>query len=211
MPAAAQDKRGSPTAQPQFVPKFRLRQWLLVSALSAVGLWLVVSRSPSPSPEFESVSMASAQADYYLESLVLISTNAHGDLDYTLSADTLIHLPGEAKAIVSSPSLLVHSKDSDWALSAQQGTLPDHGKVIDLTGDVQLEQLAGGQTPVRLSTPSLRLDRQRRLFSSDSGVAVEGPGWQLRADKMTGRVDSGKLIFRDNNHVQYAPPRQTEK
>ncbi len=200
-------RQSSSDARPQLVPNFRFRQWLIVAGLCMAGLWLIVSRNPTAPPEFESVSMAGAKADYYLESFTLISTKANGEADYTLSADTLIHLPNDAQAIVTAPALEISSDKTNWLLSADKGTLPDHGQTIALVGEVQLKQLDSGQSPVRLTTPNLLLDRRERLFSSDNGVDVEGPGWQLHADKMTGHVDSGKLIFRENNHVQYDPPR----
>ena len=193
-------------ANPHFLPNFHLRQWLLVVLLCAAGLWLAISRTTSTPPEFESVSMVSAKADYYLESFTLMSTKPNGDTDYTLTAETLIHLPTEELARVNSPSLIVNSNSPDasnWELTATTGLLPDDGQTIELLGGVQLLQLAGDQTPVRLTTPNLLLNRQQMLLSSDTGVSVDGPGWQLQADRMTGEIETGKLIFRDNSHAQY--------
>lgn len=193
-------------ANPHFLPNFHLRQWLLVVLLCAAGLWLAISRTTNTPPEFESASMVSAKADYYLESFTLMSTKPNGDTDYTLTAETLIHLPTEELARVNSPSLIVNSNSPDasnWELTATTGLLPDDGQTIELLGGVQLLQLAGDQTPVRLTTPNLLLNRQQMLLSSDTGVSVDGPGWQLQADRMTGEIETGKLIFRDNSHAQY--------
>jgi len=197
---------GQKNIAPQLLPNFRTRQWLLVAALCIAGLWLVVSRNPVVQPEFESVSMAGAKADYYLESFTLMNTNSNGDTDYTLKAETLIHLPTELLARVNAPFLTVNSNTTDkgiWELTAKTGLLPDNGLTVDLLGDVQLQQRIDGQTPVRLTTPSLRLDREQQQLTSDNGVEVQGLGWQLQADKMTGEIETGKLIFRDNNHAQY--------
>ena len=205
------DNNSDQNIAPHLLPNFRLRQWLLVGALSIAGLWLAVSRTPVIQPEFESVSMAGAKADYYLESFTLMNTKSNGDTEYTLSAETLIHLPTEQLARVNAPFLTVNSNavdKGDWELTATAGLLPDDGQTVDLLGDVQLQQRIDGQTPVRLSTPSLRLDRVQQQLSSESGVEVQGLGWQLQADKMTGEIETGKLIFRDNNHAQYTatPP-----
>lgn len=191
---------------PRFVPRFRLRQWVLVAVLCIGGLWLVVNRSPSKSLEFESVSMASAKADYYLESFTLLSTQPNGDADYTLSAETLIHLPSEELARLKTPSLTVNNENGRWELIASTGELPDHGQSVKLAGGVQLQQLAPQQAPLRLTTPSLLLDRKHMQLHSNEGVQVEGSGWQLSSDKMTGLIESGKLIFRDNNHATYSAP-----
>jgi len=190
------------------LPNFRIRQWLLVGALCGFGIWLAVNRKTAPPLEFDSVSMAGEKADYYLESFTLLSTSPDGTADYILKADTLIHLPLEALAKVSNPRLDVSGEgatDNHWKLSASSGELPDHGQIIDLIGEVELQQLVDDQTSVRLLTPQLRLDRQAMEFSSHSGVLVDSAGWQLRADNMTGLVNTGNLIFRDNSHVQYAP------
>ena len=200
--ADAAEKR----ANPHFLPNFHIRQWLLVVLLCAAGLWLAMSRTTQILPEFESVSMASAKADYYLESFTLMSTKPNGDADYTLTAETLIHHPNEELARVNSPSLIVNSNSPDasnWELTATSGLLPDDGQTIELMGGVQLLQLAEDQTPVRLTTPNLLLDRQQMLLSSDTGVNVEGPGWQLQADRMTGEIETGKLIFREHSHARY--------
>lgn len=199
--------------RPHLMPQFRISQWLLLGLLCIIGLWLAMNRTPVVQPEFESISMASTQADYYLESFTLMSTQSNGHSEYTLSAESLIHLPAIAMARVSSPSLTVsgHSADnSRWELTADTGLLPDDQQTVVLLGKVQLQQRIGDQTPVRLSTPRLQLEPSKMLLSSDAGVHVQGPGWQLQADKMSGEIETGKLIFRDNNHVQYTSIQQAK-
>lgn len=200
------NRRNKLSIAPQFMPNFRIQQWVLVGLLCAAGLWMAISRNPVTLPEFESVSMATAKADYYLESFTLMNTKSNGDADYTLHAETLIHLPTEHLARVSSPFLTVNSNTAGkghWELTASTGLLPDDGQTVTLQGNVQLQQQVDGQTPVRLTTPSLLLDRAQKQLSSDEGVKVQGQGWQLQADKMIGEIETGKLIFRDNNHAQY--------
>ncbi|MGB0865435.1 MAG: LPS export ABC transporter periplasmic protein LptC [Granulosicoccaceae bacterium] len=202
----AQSNKETESTAPQLMPNFGVRQWILVGLLCAAGLWLVISRHQISNPEFESVSMVSAKADYYLEAFTLVSTKPNGDAEFTLKAETLIHLPTEALARVTNPILTVNSderKKTDWELTAASGLLPDDGQSVSLINGVQLMQLTQGQTPVRLITPNLLLDRRQMLLSSDTGVSVKGPGWQLQADKMTGEIETGKLTFRDNSHAQY--------
>ncbi len=214
-PEDKQQPENTERDESSILPNFRFRQWLLVALLCiALVLLLASKQTPSKKLEFESVSMVSAKADYYLESFTLMSAKPDGVADYTLSAETLIHLPTEELARVDNPSLRVNTRrnnNDSWQLNAATGLLPDHGQTIDLFGGVQLQQLTDGQTPLSLITPRLRLDRKNREINSVTGVNVTGLGWQLMADEMTGHIETGKLIFRENNHVQYSPPQPAEK
>lgn len=199
-------KTGDAGAAPNFLPNFGPPQWLMVGLLCAAGLWLAMGRDGGEDPELDSISMAGARADYYLESFTLLSTQPNGDADFRLAAETLIHLPNEKVARVQNPRLHVSGRDdpgTDWELTAATGLLPDDGQSVSLINGVQLLQRSEAQSPVRLSTPNLLLDRQEMRLSSDTGVRVEGQGWQLQADTMSADVDTGTLTFKGNSHAQY--------
>jgi LPS export ABC transporter protein LptC len=149
---------------------------LLVS-LGGVVAWKVLARrAPAPPPP------ESAQADYQIKE-VRINETLEGNLRWTLDAERAdvfdqTHRTGMRKVIIR-----LYSKDGDWTVTADKGTLDNDQRDVSLEGNVVVSTTKG----LHLTTGRLAWrNGERNLFTKDdveirqAGMTITGRGLDVR-------------------------------
>jgi LPS export ABC transporter protein LptC len=149
---------------------------LLVS-LGGVVAWKVLARrAPAPPPP------ESAEADYQIKE-VRINETLEGNLRWTLDAERADVFDQTHRTVMRKVIIRLYSKDGDWTVTADKGTLDNDQRDVSLEGNVVVSTTKG----LRLTTSRLAWrNGERNLFTKDdveirqAGMTITGRGLDVR-------------------------------
>jgi LPS export ABC transporter protein LptC len=149
---------------------------LLVS-LGGVVAWKVLARrAPAPPPP------ESAQADYQIKE-VRINETLEGNLRWTLDAERADVFDQTHRTVMRKVIIRLYSKDGDWTVTADKGTLDNDQRDVSLEGNVVVSTTKG----LHLTTGRLAWrNGERNLFTKDdveirqAGMTITGRGLDVR-------------------------------
>jgi LPS export ABC transporter protein LptC len=149
---------------------------LLVS-LGGVVAWKVLARrAPAPPPP------ESAEADYQIKE-VRINETLEGNLRWTLDAERADVFDQTHRTVMRKVIIRLYSKDGDWTVTADKGTLDNDQRDVSLEGNVVVSTTKG----LHLTTGRLAWrNGERNLFTKDdveirqAGMTITGRGLDVR-------------------------------
>ena len=148
--------------------------WSIAVLLIAAGVslwaarWLVGDRrSPLPLP--------TARSDYVLENFDLLIMNAEGIPRFRVESPYLEKNPADESVSLDQPHMwLFEAGNLSWEARAANGWIRADGEEILLTGEVELQEQAGGD--MRVETSQLTLYPEVHLAHSSAAVDLRQNG-----------------------------------
>jgi len=157
----------------------------VLAGLSGVIAWRVMGRRAATP-----VQQPSQQAEYQIKD-VRINETLDGNLRWTLEADQAEVYDQKAITVMRKVVIQVFSRDGDWTVTSDNGTLHNNRRDVSLTGDVVIRSSDG----LEMRTPTLEWDNERRTLSTDEpveisqkGTTITGSGFAVHMQEETAAV-----------------------
>lgn len=138
----------------------------VLAGLSGVVAWRVMGRR-APAP----VQQPAQQAEYQIKD-VRINETLDGNLRWTLNADQAEVYEQKGITVMRKVVIQVFSRDGDWTVTSDEGTLHNNRRDVTLTGDVVIRSSDG----LQMRTPTLSWNNERRTLSTDDPVEINQKG-----------------------------------
>ena len=138
----------------------------VLAGLSGVIAWRIVGRR-GPTP----VQQPAQQADYQIKD-VHINETLEGNLRWTLNADQAQVYDQKGITVMRQVVVRVFSRDGDWTVTSDEGTLDNNRRDVTLTGNVVIRSNDG----LEMRTATLGWDNERRALSTDDPVEIKREG-----------------------------------
>lgn len=144
-------------------------------------------------------------ADYFMEDFTATAMGTNGEPEYAVSASYLAHFPHNKTVHMRQPYISVFRDQLDpWQLVSNSGVVSDHGKHIELNGEVTMQKgKAGDAKAITLSTFDLAIDTSRKTADTEKNVKLERQGSVLEATGMRIDLEAGILELLSNARGQY--------
>jgi LPS export ABC transporter protein LptC len=140
--------------------KNRLLQSIVV-VLFAIGIsWLATLLQSRE--KIATTATTGAIFDYRVETVHTSKLDSKGRSIYELRADVLTHFPVKKYSLLAQPQLIQYLADGKRVeTNAREAILFDHGKTIDMRGNVvMIQKTAAGRVEARTNSNTLRLELQ---------------------------------------------------
>jgi len=185
------------------------REWrdrlLLLTLLALVGLSYVLLVNVKQ--QTLALQFARGAKDYRLQGFQMSQFAGDGLLDMAVDGDVWAHNRVERKADFTNALItLYRAGERDWEIRARRGWINDAGSEVQLEGDVQVDYVAPGEKPIRLTTASLHLLPKRRLVDTQAHVRIvrsdailEGLGVRADLRKKRFQILDMKAKYHDKN------------
>ena len=131
--------------------------------------------------------------------------NSQGQLAYSMQAKHANQFEAKAIAQLNSLSItLFNAGIPDWHASAQTGLTANNGELIELSGDVIIQQNeTTHENPTTLSTMSLLLSPKKEYAETQEPVTIQQGTSVTRAVGMNVDTRAGKIILLSNVKSRY--------
>lgn len=145
--------------------------------------------------------------DAFMEQVVLMKTNAAGELAYRFSADKMWHYPKGDQIRFTLPRLTLFQPDqTPWQIAAGQGLSEQGGETIRLWQDVSGHQVAGkNNSETTILTQAAVLYPQRRYAQTDQAIIIKQPNAQVTGIGAQVDLEAGMIKLLANTKVLYDP------
>src|SRR5262245_27813441 len=147
----------------------------VLAALSGFVAWRVMSRR-APTP----VQQSPQQAEYQIKE-VRINETLDGNLRWTLNADQAEVYDQKGVTVMRKVVIQLFSRDGDWTVTSDEGTLNNTRRDVTLTGHVVVRASDG----LEMRTPTLAWDNEHRALSTDDPVEISREGTTIRGQGLT--------------------------
>jgi LPS export ABC transporter protein LptC len=138
----------------------------VLAGLSGVVAWRVVGRRAPAS-----VQQPPQQAEYQIKD-VRINETLDGNLRWTLNADQAEVYDQKGITVMRKVVIQVFSRDGDWTVTSDEGTLDNNRRDVTLTGDVVIRS----SDDLEMRTPTLTWNNELRALSTDDPVNISQKG-----------------------------------
>jgi LPS export ABC transporter protein LptC len=128
----------------------------VLAGLSGVVAWKIVGRR-TPAP----VQQPPQQAEYQIKD-VHINETLDGNLRWTLNADQAEVYDQKGITVMRKVVIQVFSRDGDWTVTSDEGTLDNNRRNVTLTGNVVIRSSDG----LEMRTATLGWDNEHRVLAS---------------------------------------------
>ena len=127
------------------------------------------------------VTTAANDPGYSVTGAELIETDERGLPRYRLTADHILQDPASSLIDVDNPVLSLHEQGTlAWTVSARHAQLPGTAQMIALDGEVSVVSIGDDETPLSLTTSSLRYDFLSGIVQTDAAVSLLLNGHRLQ-------------------------------
>jgi LPS export ABC transporter protein LptC len=138
----------------------------VLAGLSGVVAWRVMGRRGPVS-----VQQPPQQAEYQIKD-VRINETLDGNLRWTLEADQAEVYDQKGITVMRKVVIQVFSRDGDWTVTSDNGTLNNNRRDVTLAGDVVIRSSDG----LAVRTPTLNWNNEHRTLSTDDPVEISQEG-----------------------------------
>jgi LPS export ABC transporter protein LptC len=138
----------------------------VLAGLSGVVAWRVMGRRAPAS-----VQQPPQQAEYQIKD-VRINETLDGNLRWTLNADQAEVYDQKGITVMRKVVIQVFSRDGDWTVTSDEGTLDNNRRDVTLTGDVVIRS----SDDLEMRTPTLTWNNELRALSTDDPVDISQKG-----------------------------------
>jgi LPS export ABC transporter protein LptC len=134
--------------------------------LSGMIAWRVAGRRPPPP-----VQQPPQQAEYQIKE-IHINETLEGNLRWTLNADQAEVYDQKGITLMRKVTIQVFSKDGDWTVTSDEGTLDNNKRDVSLKGNVIIRSSDG----LEMRTATLGWDNEKRALSTNDPVTISREG-----------------------------------
>jgi lipopolysaccharide export system protein LptC len=138
----------------------------VLASLSGVVAWKVMARR-GPTP----VQQPPQQAEYQIKE-VHINETLDGNLRWTLNADQAEVYEQKGITVMRKVVIQVFSKDGDWTVTSDEGTLINEKRDVTLTGNVVIRSSDG----LEMRTATLGWANDHRTLATEDPVEIRREG-----------------------------------
>ena len=176
---------------------------LTLLAVLAAGSWWLVRRLPTDEQTLPTVSLE--QPGYYLRDATVMETDDAGRLALKLTTKTADQDPKSGE-IQLSPVRVDYFPEggSAWLLTAQNGRLPENGRVVTLYDQVTLSGTPlAKQVAAIVRSPTMSLDTTTSIASTSAPVSIEMGSRQVTATGLWADLKQDRLTLKSDVKGQY--------
>ena len=134
--------------------------------LTGMIAWRVVGRRPPPP-----VQQPPQQAEYQIKE-IHINETLEGNLRWTLNADQAEVYDQKGITLMRKVTIQVFSKDGDWTVTSDEGTLDNNRRDVSLKGKVVIRSSDG----LEMRTDTLGWDNEKRALATNDPVTISREG-----------------------------------
>jgi LPS export ABC transporter protein LptC len=163
----------------------------VLAGLSGVVAWKIVGRR-APAP----VQQPSPQAEYQIKD-VHINETLDGNLRWTLNADQAEVYDQKGITVMRKVVIQVFSRDGDWTVTSDEGTLDNNRRNVTLTGNVVIRSSDG----LEMRTATLGWDNEHRTLATDDAVEISREGTTITGMGLAVRMQEETAAVRRNVRV----------
>lgn len=132
--------------------------------------------------------------DYQVTHIQGIQTNDAGQVERTLSAESLIHYPQPDKSIVQRPLVTLYQHGvAAWAISAQQATALNNNRNLELSQQVIGRRLQGSALSVE--TEALLANQETQTLDTVAAVTIRSPQGQISSQGLSANIEESILTL----------------
>ena len=138
----------------------------VLASLSGVVAWRVMARRTPAT-----VQQPAPQAEYQIKE-VHINETLDGNLRWSLNADQAEVYEKKGITLMRNVVIQVFSRDGDWTVTSDEGTLDNAPRDVALTGNVVIRASDG----LEMRTGTLAWHNERRTLQTDDAVEIRREG-----------------------------------
>jgi LPS export ABC transporter protein LptC len=138
----------------------------VLAGLSGVVAWRVMARRTPAT-----VQQPAPQAEYQIKE-VHINETLDGNLRWSLNADQAEVYEKKGITLMRNVVIQVFSRDGDWTVTSDEGTLNNAPRDVALTGNVVIRASDG----LEMRTGTLAWHNERRTLQTDDAVEIRREG-----------------------------------
>ena len=185
----------------------RIRNFLVLLLIS-----LIVTISVKMTEEFSRQSIPDnmrlkGELDYSVENFSLAMMDKSGNVQYHLSADSMLHYRDTDLTQLDLPNVELFKKTNEhWLIKANQGKVSAKGSEIILAGDVELKsEVSTQQQPFVITTDNLNIKPETNTVSTEDPIMFSGDGVELSSTGMIADLDKETIKLLDKVRASYVP------
>jgi len=163
----------------------------VLAGLSGVVAWRVMGRR-APTP----VQQPPQQAEYQIKE-VHINGTLEGNLRWTLNADQAEVYDQKGITVMRKVVVQVFSRDGDWTVTSDEGTLDNNRRDVSLKGNVIIRSSDG----LEMRTPTLGWNNEQRALATDDDVQISREGTTITGKGLSVQMKEETAEVRRNVRV----------
>jgi len=163
----------------------------VLAGLSGVVAWKIIGRR-APAP----VQQPPQQAEYQIKD-VHINETLDGNLRWTLNAEQAEVYDQKGITVMRKVVIQVFSRDGDWTVTSDEGTLDNNRRNVTLTGNVVIRSSDG----LEMRTATLGWDNEHRALATDDAVEISREGTTITGMGLAVRMQEETAAIRRNVRV----------
>jgi LPS export ABC transporter protein LptC len=163
----------------------------VLAGLSGIVAWRIMGRR-APTP----VQQPPQQAEYQIKE-VHINETLEGSLRWTLDADQAEVYDEKGVTVMRKVVVQLFSKDGDWTVTSDEGTLDNNRRDVSLKGNVVIRSSDG----LEMRTPTLGWNNEQRALATDDDVQISREGTTITGKGLTVHMKDERAAVRRNVRV----------
>jgi LPS export ABC transporter protein LptC len=163
----------------------------VLAGLSGVIAWKVMARRAPPP-----VQQPPQQAEYQIKE-VHINETLDGNLRWTLNADQAEVYDQKGVTVMRKVVIQLFSRDGDWTVTSDEGTLENTRRDVTLTGHVVIRSSDG----LEMRTETLAWDNEQRALATDDRVEISREGTTITGRGLAVQMREETAALRQNVRV----------
>lgn len=163
----------------------------VLAGLSGVVAWKIGGRR-APAP----VQQPPQQAEYQIKD-VHINETLDGNLRWTLNAEQAEVYDQKGITVMRKVVIQVFSRDGDWTVTSDEGTLDNNRRNVTLTGNVVIRSSDG----LEMRTATLGWDNEHRALATDDAVEISREGTTITGMGLAVRMQEETAAIHRNVRV----------
>jgi len=163
----------------------------VLAGLSGVVAWRVMGRR-APTP----VQQPPQQAEYQIKE-VHINETLEGNLRWTLNADQAEVYDQKGITVMRKVVVQVFSRDGDWTVTSDEGTLDNNRRDVSLKGNVIIRSSDG----LEMRTATLGWNNEQRALATDDDVQISREGTTITGKGLSVQMKEETAEVRRNVRV----------
>ena len=138
----------------------------VLAGLSGFIAWKIRSRAAPPTQP-----TTAQDADYRIRE-IHINETLEGNLRWTLNADQAEVYDQKGITLMRKVTIQVFSKDGDWTVTSNEGTLDNNRRDVSLNGNVVIRSSDG----LEMHTETLGWNNEKRALATNDAVTISREG-----------------------------------
>jgi lipopolysaccharide export system protein LptC len=177
---------------------------LLISVIVTISVKITEEFSRQSIPDNMRLK---GELDYSVENFSLAMMDKSGNVQYNLSADSMMHYRDTDTTRLDLPNIELFKKaDEHWLIKANQGQVSTKGAEIVLSGDVELKsEVSTQQQPFIIMTENLNINPEKNTVSTKDQILFTGEGMKLSSTGMIADIENETIKLLNKVRASYVP------